>query len=123
MELVVQPPIDADYALCFKAMLVDILRKGKDFWRQSGIVVRAGSKTKKVFPHVLKVYDKNTNCRRNEKKSGKSAQVFRSKLPVQRLREEDERQERQRENHGIMMWTPSLGCNDNLQKNKKANQE
>src|SRR6266487_6763039 len=63
MELVMQPPINGDYALCFKAMLVDILRKRIDFRRPSWAVVRARSQTRKVSPNVVKIYDKNTNCR------------------------------------------------------------
>jgi hypothetical protein len=75
------------------------------------------------IPHVMKVYDKNTNCRGNQKKSGESPQGFRSNLPVQWLREKHKRQERQRKNHGIMVWLPSLRRNDDLRKNKDANQK
>src|SRR6266404_4446537 len=98
-------------------------RKRIDFWRPSGIVVRAGSETRKVLPSVLKVHDENTNRRGKKKKSGKATQVFCSNLAVQGLREKDERLERQRKNRGIMMWPPRLRCNDNLHKNKKADQE
>src|SRR5512133_3715758 len=100
--------------MCLKAMIVDVLRKRIDFWRPSGIVMPVRSETRKVCPRIMKVDEKNASCRGNEKKRSKSAQLFRGKLPIQRLREKHEREERQRKNHGVVMWTSSLRCNDNL---------
>ena len=82
VELVVQTPVHADYALRLEAMLADVVRERIDFRRPSWVIVRVRSEMREVDCGIMDVHGENKNGRGTKKDSSKSLKVFPGELRV-----------------------------------------